>query len=173
MPSGIKVMASFHMHGTNGLCIHLAARPKWTEPRAIEQLRPEMLPMPAWSMKSAPIGVLRATIAAKGRFRIGALLKRIRAEPREQAVPVLLVVEEQSVGPRSSSQSVVVQMRSRSAPLGFGQRHGPFTEVVEAAKVHVQNQVAAKVVAEMLAACVNAAQFAPVKGRRVRELPGG
>lgn len=57
--------------------------------------------------------------------------------------------------------------------LWFGQRHAPFAEVTKAAKMHVQDQVAANVVAEMLAACMNAAQLAPVEGRRVRELPRG
>ena len=71
---------------------------------------------------------------------------------------------EQSDGPRSSSQLILVEIRSL---------HAPFGEIAESTKVNMQDQIGAEIVSQVFAMGRNAAQFSPVEKYRVWKLARG
>ena len=123
------------------------------------------------------MGVFRSAMAANAGFGSVSFFERVRTEPRHQPLPLFLIVDGAI---RRSAKLQPVRLFPASGPdtqpqraLWLGQRSCALGEIAKAAKMHMEVQVAAKVVAEMLAVRDDAAEFSAIEEGRVWKLTRG
>jgi hypothetical protein len=158
------------------LQIDPAASLKRAQPGAIQQLGAIDIADPGDHRlihKKKTDGSFACCDSGKCRVWIGVLLKGIRSESRHQLVPFLPIVNG-TVGRTTKLEPIRRGRDSQpQCALRLSQRHLPFREITESTEMHMQDQVAAEVVAQVFAVGDDAAQFTSIEEFRVRKLTRG